>query len=91
MASIVIRIGASRSLAPWMTSSGPNGTPSSLSRCWKWLISMMPLRAVIPSTVKKPTSEPIESTPPVDVGADQAADQGDGQRDQVEHRRRASS
>ena len=28
-------------------------------------MSMMPFRAVIPSTVKKPTSDPIESTPPL--------------------------
>ena len=32
--SAVIRIGASRSLAPWITRSRPKGTPSSSSRCW---------------------------------------------------------
>ena len=63
-ASAVIRIGASRSLAPRITSPGPKASPSSRSRCWKWLIIMMPLRATMPSTVKKPTSEPSEITPP---------------------------
>ena len=58
-----MRIGESRSPAPRSTSAGPSGTPSSRSRCWKWLIIMMPLRAAMPSTVKKPISAPREMTP----------------------------
>ena len=61
----VIRIGASRSSAPRRTRARPNGSPSSSSRWRKWLTSMMPLRAAMPSTVTKPTSEPSDSTPPV--------------------------
>ena len=64
MVSAVIMIGAIRSLAPRMTNAGPNSMPSTVSRCWKWLIIMMPFRATIPSTVKKPTIDPIEITPP---------------------------
>ena len=48
MASVVIRIGASRSRAPRTTSARPNASPSCASRCWKWLISMIPLRAAMP-------------------------------------------
>src|SRR5437773_11269635 len=45
------------------TSAGPNVSPSCRSRCWKWLIIMIPLRAAIPRIVKNPTSEPSEMTP----------------------------
>ena len=64
VASAVIRIGFRRSSAPRKTSSGPNETPSSCSRCRKWLTSMIPFRAAIPSTVTNPTSDPSERTPP---------------------------
>ena len=64
VASDVIRIGASRSRAPRSTSSRPNAIPSCSSRCWQWLISRIPLRAAMPNTVKKPTSEPSEMIPP---------------------------
>ena len=63
VASVVMRIGESRSSAPRMTSSGPKASPSKRSRCWKWLIIRMPLRAAMPKTVKNPTSEPIERIP----------------------------
>jgi hypothetical protein len=65
VASDVIRIGASRSLAARSTRSTPNVSPSSCSRCWAWLISRMPLRAAMPNTVKNPTRDPIERIPPV--------------------------
>ena len=42
---------------------GPKVSPSWRSRCWKWLIMRMPLRAAMPNTVRKPTSEPSDSTP----------------------------
>ncbi len=38
---------------------------------------MMPLRAAMPSTVTKPTSEPSERTPPPRTAAEHAADQGE--------------
>jgi hypothetical protein len=60
----VIRIGARRSSAPRMMSSGPKGTPSSRCRCRSWSINMMPLRAATPRTVTKPMSDPSEMTPP---------------------------
>ena len=65
VASAVIRIGASRSSAPRRTRPTPNGTPSSVSRCRKWLTIMIPLRAAMPSTVTKPTSDPSDTTPRV--------------------------
>ena len=71
----VIRIGASRSFAPRSTSAGPNASPSCVSRCRKWLIMMMPLRAAMPSTVRNPTSDPSDSTPPVEPRCEHAADQ----------------
>ena len=48
---------------PRSTRPGPNGSPSSRSRCWKWLIIMIPFRAAMPITVKKPISAPSEMTP----------------------------
>ena len=78
-------------MAPRRTSSGPNGSPSSSSRCWKWLISMMPLRAAIPSTVKKPTSEPSEITAADPVRREHAADQRHRQREEREAPRAGSS
>ena len=65
VARAVIRIGASRSVAPRMTSSRPNSIPSSRSSCWKWLTIKMPLRAAMPNTARNPTSEPKDSTAPL--------------------------
>ena len=48
---------------------GRRSRPPPCSRCWKWLIIMMPLRAAMPSTVRKPTSEPSEITPPLEYAA----------------------
>ena len=45
--------------------STKSSTPSSSGRCRTWETSMIPLRAAMPITVTKPTSEPSESTPPV--------------------------
>ncbi len=47
---------------------------------------MMPLRAAMPSTVTKPTSEPSESTPPFSHAAEHAADEREGQRERDEQR-----
>src|SRR3984885_11002163 len=63
VASAVIRIGDSRSLAPRTTRSRPKGTPSSSSRCLKCAIIRMPLRAAMPSTVKNPTRAPSVIVP----------------------------
>ena len=63
VAHAVIRMGASLSLAPLITRAGPNGTPSSRSRRWKWLTIRIPLRAAMPKTARKPTREPRERIP----------------------------
>ena len=69
VASAVIMMGASRSDAPRMMSSGPSGTPSSCSRCWKWVIIKMPLRAAMPNTVKNPINDPSDIKPSLSTTA----------------------
>ena len=60
----VIMIGAMRSRAPRITSSEPKAMPSSCSRCWKWLIIMIPLRVAMPNRVMNPPRDAIDSVPP---------------------------
>ena len=60
--------------------------PSYRSRCWKWLIIMMPLRAAMPSTDRKPTSEPERDDAAGGIRRQHAADQGRGQRQEAQDR-----
>ena len=63
-ASAVIRIGASRSIAPRRTASAESVTPSCSTRWWMWETIMMPLRVAMPNSVMKPMSDATHSTPP---------------------------
>ena len=47
---------------------------------------MIPLRAAMPRTVRKPTSEPSEITPPLKYAAEHAADQRERQGQEGERR-----
>ena len=60
--------------------------PSSVSSRWKWLIIRIPLRAAIPKTARKPTSEPSESSRPPSQTASTPADQRHRQQQEGQQR-----
>ena len=86
VASAVMRIGDSRSRAPRRTSAGPNSSPSNRSRCWKWLIIMIPLRAAMPEHGEEADERPERQDAAAEVGRDHAADQRRRQRQERDQR-----